>query len=145
MIFRTAGIEDLPELQRIEESCFQEERYPPEVLAEILLDGDFETILAEEDELVGAATINCGEDLAAAQLASIAVLPPHRGKGIGRALLDEAEGRARGRGRKIMVLQVNVHNVAAINLYLHRGYIIEGMIGDYYGPGRDAYFMDKML
>jgi ribosomal protein S18 acetylase RimI-like enzyme len=60
-------------------------------------------------------------------------------------LLGEAERRAQEQGADRMVLQVGVVNVGAINLYLHQGFVLEGMIGDYYGPGRDAYFMTKML
>jgi ribosomal-protein-alanine N-acetyltransferase len=142
---RDAGIEELPEVQAIENSCFGEERYSEEVLAAMLEEEGFETFLAEDDELMGSATVNFRDDLVAAQLVSIAVLPRFRGKGVARALLAEAEARVRRRGATRMVLQVAVTNVAALNLYLHQGYVLEGMIGDYYGPGRDAYFMDKVL
>lgn len=146
MRIRDAGIEELPEVQHIENSCFGEERYSEEVLAAMLEEKGFETFLAEEDdELMGSATVNYRDDLVAAQLVSIAVLPRFRGKGVAKALLAEAEDRVRGRGADRMVLQVSVTNVAALNLYLHQGYVLEGMIGDYYGPGRDAYFMDKVL
>jgi ribosomal-protein-alanine N-acetyltransferase len=144
-MIRAAGIEELPEIQEIEEACFQEDRYPPEVLAEMLAEEGFETIIAESEELLGSATVNYRKGMVAAQLVSIAVLPGHRGKGIAKALLVEAERRVRRRGAKKMVLQVNVLNVAAINLYLHHGYVLQGMIGSYYGPGKDAYFMDKEL
>jgi ribosomal-protein-alanine N-acetyltransferase len=142
---RDAGIEELPEVQSIENSCFGEERYSEEVLAAMLEEEGFETFLAEDDELMGSATVNYRDDLVAAQLVSIAVLPRFRGRGVARALLAEAESRVRRRGATRMVLQVAVTNVAALNLYLHQGYVLEGMIGDYYGPGRDAYFMDKVL
>ena len=142
---RTAGIEELPMIQRIENDCFQEERYSTEVLAEMLDEEGFETILVEEDEPMGSATVNYRDDLVAAQLVSIAVLPRFRGKGVAKALLAEAEARVRKRGADRMVLQVGVTNVAALNLYLHQGYVLEGVIGDYYGPGKDAYFMDKVL
>ena len=136
MRIRSAGIEELPEVQRIENSCFQEERYPTEVLAEMLEEEGFETFLAEDDELMGSATVNYRDDLIAAQLVSLAVLPRFRGKGIARALLAEAEARVRRRGAERMVLQVAVTNVAALNLYLHQGYVLQGVIGSYYGPGR---------
>jgi ribosomal protein S18 acetylase RimI-like enzyme len=143
---RDAGIEELPEVQHIENACFQEERYAKEVLAAMLEEEGFETILAEDDdELMGSATVNYRPDLVAAQLVSIAVLPQFRGKGVAKALLAEAEARVRRRGADRMVLQVSVTNIAALNLYLHQGYVLEGMVGDYYGPGRDAYFMDKVL
>ncbi len=145
MRIRDAGIEELPELQRIENECFQEERYSREVIAAMLEEEGFETFLAEDDEIMGSATVNYRDELVAAQLVSIAVLPRFRGKGVARALLAEAEARARRRGADRMVLQVSVTNVAALNLYLHQGYVLQGMIGDYYGPGRDAYFMDKVL
>lgn len=144
-MIRSAGIEELPEVQEIEAACFQEDRYPPEVLAEMLVEEGFETVLAEDEELLGSATVNFRKGMAAAQLVSIAVLPGHRGKGVATALLAEMEKRARRRGARKMVLQVNVLNVAAINLYLHQGYVLQGMIGNYYGPGKDAYFMDKVL
>jgi ribosomal-protein-alanine N-acetyltransferase len=142
---RTAGIEDLPELQEIENGCFRDERYSVNVLMAMLAEKGFVTLIAEEGGPLGAVTINYRPDLVAAQLVSLAVLPYHRGRGIATALLAEAEGRAQAQGADRMVLQVGVVNVAAINLYLHRGYILEGMIGDYYGPGRDAYFMTKVL
>lgn len=143
---RDAGIEELPEIQSIENSCFGEERYSAEVLAAMLEEEGFETFLAEEDDdLMGSATVNYRDDLVAAQLVSIAVLPRFRGRGVARALLAEAESRVRRRGANRMVLQVNVTNVPALNLYLHQGYVLQGMIGDYYGPGKDAYFMEKVL
>ncbi len=144
-MIRSAGIEELPEVQEIEVACFHEDRYPPEVLAEMLAEEGFETVLAEDEELLGSATVNFRKGMVAAQLVSIAVLPRHRGKGVARALLAEMERRVKRRGAKKIVLQVNVLNVAAINLYLHQGYVLQGMIGSYYGPGRDAYFMDKIL
>ena len=145
MRIRDAGIEELPEIQRIENSCFGEERYPADVLAAMLEEEGFETFLAEDEEIMGSATVNYREELVAAQLVSIAVLPRFRGRGIARALLAEAECRVRRRGADRMVLQVAVTNVAALNLYLHQGYVLQGMIGDYYGRGKDAYFMEKAL
>ncbi|MDW5564056.1 MAG: GNAT family N-acetyltransferase [Methanomassiliicoccus sp.] len=142
---RDAGIEELPEVQRIENACFQEDRYSVEVLAAMLEEEGFETFLAEEGEVMGSATVNYRPELVAAQLVSLAVLPQFRGRGVAKALLAEAEARVGRRGADRMVLQVSVTNVAGLNLYLHQGYVLDGMIGDYYGPGRDAYFMDKVL
>lgn len=145
VIIRTAGIEDLKEVKWIEDACFQDERYSTEVLSAMLLETGFDTLLAEIDGPAGSATVNYRNDLVAAQLVSIAVLPQYRGRGLAQCLLMEAEERVRSRGARRIVLQVEVVNVPAINLYLHRGYVIEGMIGDYYGPGRDAFLMQKDL
>jgi len=144
-MIRTAGIEDLPILQQIENICFGDERYSAEDLAAILEENGFETMLAEVDGPVGSAIVNYRQDLIAAQLVSLAVLPQYRGQGIAHALLIEAEKRVRAKGARRMVLQVEAINVPAMNLYLHHGFTIEGVIGDYYGPGRDAFFMIKAL
>lgn len=140
---RPAGIGDLDEVSRIEVACFDRERYPREMLEELLVQEGFRTFLAEEDGVVGAVTVHCtGEE---AQLVSIAVLPEFRGRGIASALLKEAETAARRMGARAMVLQVRVLNVAAMNLYLHRGYALGGVIRNYYGCRKDAYFMRKRL
>ncbi len=145
VMIRNAGIEDLPVVQQIENMCFQEERYSAEDLSAILEEDGFETMLAEEDGPVGSAIVNYRPDLIAAQLVSLAVLPRYRGRGIAHLLLSEAEKRVRARGARRMVLQVEVINVPAMNLYVHHGFTIEGVIGNYYGPGRDAFFMSKAL
>lgn len=144
MNIRPAGIGDLDIISRIEVSCFDRERYPREMLEEILAQEGFRTFIAEEGEVLGAATVHyVGEG--DAQLVSIAVLPKFRGMGIAKALLEEAEGTARGLGAKAMILQVSVLNVAAMNLYLRHGYALGGVIRNYYGYRRNAYFMHKKL
>ncbi len=145
MNIRTAGIEDLPVVQEVENACFHEERYSTEDLSAILGEEGFDTLLAEDGRTMGAAIVNYRPELVAAQLVSLAVLPPYRGKGVARALLREAESLVRSRGARLMVLQVGTVNVPAMNLYVHHGFRIEGMIGDYYGPGRDAFFMSREL
>jgi ribosomal-protein-alanine N-acetyltransferase len=146
MRIRLAGIEELRQVQQVEDACFQEERYEPEVLQAMLAEEDFYTFVADdEEEVLGSATLLHRSGNPLAQLVSIGVVPAHRGRGVAKALLRQAEGHARREGAKRMTLQVNVLNVAAINLYLHLGYAIQGVIGDYYGPGKDAYFMDKPL
>lgn len=52
----------------------------------------------------------------------LAVLPAQRGRGIGRALLDEAERRARARGCCKMTLEVHQTNTGAQRLYREFGF-----------------------
>jgi [ribosomal protein S18]-alanine N-acetyltransferase len=142
---RAAGPQDLPELQRVEDRCFQQDRFPPEVVVETLLQPGFATLVAEEDGIIGAVTIYYLGGRGPAQLVSLAVVSEHRGQGVGRGLLTEAGILAASRGARRMILQVGVVNVAAINLYLHDGFVLGGVIGDYYGPGKDAYHMERPL
>jgi ribosomal protein S18 acetylase RimI-like enzyme len=52
----------------------------------------------------------------------LAVLPDHRGRGVGRRLLEEAERRARVRGSSKLTLEVHATNEAAIHLYRRFGF-----------------------
>lgn len=144
MHIRRAGPDDLDAVSVIERGCFDEERYPRRVLRAMLSEEGFATFLAEIDGPVGSATLyhRRGE---AAQVVSLGVLPEHRDRGIATALMDAVEGAARASGARRAVLQVGVQNVAAMNLYLRRGYALRGILKDYYGRSRDAYLMDKAL
>ncbi|WP_019178335.1 GNAT family N-acetyltransferase [Methanomassiliicoccus luminyensis] len=143
MNIRPAGIKDLDRVSYIESSCFEAERYPREMLEEILAREGFLTFIAEEGEVLGAVTVHyAGEE---AQLVSLAVLPGFRNRGVASALLRTAEDAARDLGAREMVLQVRTLNVPAMNLYLHRGYVLAGIIRNYYGYRKDAFFMRRAL
>ena len=52
----------------------------------------------------------------------LAVLPEHRGRGVGRRLLEEIERRARARGSSKLTLEVHATNEAAMRLYRRFGF-----------------------
>jgi ribosomal protein S18 acetylase RimI-like enzyme len=52
----------------------------------------------------------------------LAVLPEHRGSGVGRLLLEEIERRARARGSSKLTLEVHATNEAAMRLYQRFGF-----------------------
>ena len=52
----------------------------------------------------------------------LAVLPQHRGRGIGRALLEAAERHARAKGCCKLTLEVQDDNTRARNLYRRFGF-----------------------
>ncbi len=57
----------------------------------------------------------------------MALLPGHRGRGLGAALLDASVEWARARPEiHKVVLQVWPHNEAAISLYRRAGFVVEG-------------------
>jgi ribosomal protein S18 acetylase RimI-like enzyme len=66
----------------------------------------------------------------------LALLPAHRGRGLGRALLEEAERRARARGCCKMTLEVHQTNTGAQRLYRDFGF------GGFEAP---TYFATKRL
>jgi ribosomal protein S18 acetylase RimI-like enzyme len=52
----------------------------------------------------------------------LAVRPEHRGRGVGRLLLEEIERRARARGSSKLTLEVHATNEQAIHLYRRFGF-----------------------
>jgi len=69
----------------------------------------------------------------------LAVVAAYRGKGIGRALLREAENRARGRGCCKLTLEVQDANARARGLYASFGF------EDFVVAGSPTRFLSKAL
>src|SRR5690606_30637296 len=78
-----------------------------------------------------------------ARLYSMIVSPEHRGRGVARALLAEAEAAARERGSVSLRLEVREDNRPAIALYESEGYEAVGAAPAYYEDGGGAIRMVK--
>jgi ribosomal-protein-alanine N-acetyltransferase len=77
---------------------------------------------------------------------SIAVLPEHRKKGIGEALVKEAMNAMKLQyNAKQCYLEVRITNEPAINLYKKLGFEIARTVSGYYADGEDAHVMSKKL
>jgi ribosomal-protein-alanine N-acetyltransferase len=72
-----------------------------------------------------------------AEILTLAVAPHARGKGLGRALLQAAIGRARALGAATMFLEVGADNPHALALYAGLGFAKVGTRKAYY-EDRDA-------
>ncbi|MGQ9587200.1 MAG: GNAT family N-acetyltransferase [Thermoplasmata archaeon] len=143
---READERDMPGLVRLEEDCFADERFSPEVLRTFLVRDDaFVIVAVENDEIVGSAMCMISQDMGEGKIASIAVLRKARGAGIGSALLDECENRFRAMNLRLYTLEVEDTNEPAIALYKSRGYETRGTMKDFYGIGRHAYAMEKSV
>lgn len=69
-------------------------------------------------------------DIKVAHIYQMWVAPSQRGKGIGKALLNEIEAWARGRGCDLLALDVTTTNEAAVGLYLSSGFVPVGQQGE---------------
>jgi ribosomal-protein-alanine N-acetyltransferase len=78
-------------------------------------------------------------------LLTLAVEPPFRRSGIGRALLTAVVEDGRRAGAERVALEVAAENAAGLALYEAAGFTAVGRRRDYYGVGRDAILMSRDL
>lgn len=78
-------------------------------------------------------------------MVSVAVLPEFRGKGVGRALVEEAVTGARIRSCDEFYLEVRCSNSGAIRLYDALRFESRQRLRSYYRDGEDAYLMSVEL
>lgn len=105
--------------------------------------GTVTLIAVQASRPVGLAVL--GVNSGAAELLAIAVKSGVRGNGVGRALLQRAEARARLRGAQALNLCTAEANVAAAELFLKAGFVRKRWIRRYYKNGQNAVFMSKVI
>ena len=76
-------------------------------------------------------------------IVSVAVLPEHQRKGIGKGLVEKALEGMINYGAGESYLEVRISNEPAIDLYKKLGFNIIRRIVGYYRDGEDAYVMAK--
>jgi ribosomal-protein-alanine N-acetyltransferase len=76
---------------------------------------------------------------------SVAVMPEHRKKGVGEALVSSAMEAMKIYGAKQCYLEVRVSNDPAVKLYKKLGFEVTRTSHGYYADGEDAYIMTKKL
>ena len=138
---RTVRQDDIDAISLLEEASFNDP-YPSYFLSELARDNP-ETFLVFtlNNEIIGYGVVDHWEDHD--HLISIAVLPDSRRKGFGEALLVELEKRLSK--ERPLRLEVRQNNLAAIQLYLKRGFTKIGLVEGYYGDGESAIIMEKRL
>lgn len=80
-----------------------------------------------------------------AHIITLDVLETYRRKSVGSILLEDAEREAASRGARSMVLETATTNQPAIALWKKHGYRHSVTIENYYGPGLNAFAMQKQL
>jgi ribosomal-protein-alanine N-acetyltransferase len=78
-------------------------------------------------------------------LASLAVNPAYRRRGIGTALLDAIERRVRKYGVNEINLEVRKTNLTGLTFWQNMGFVPFGMLPGFYEDGEDAIRMRKLL
>ncbi len=113
--------------------------WSPEEVAEMLAAPGAVVAVAPEGLALGRAVVD------EAELFAIAVRPDARRRGAGAALLAAWERAAAARGATRLFLEVADDNLPARALYARAGWAAGGRRRGYYGPGRDALNLTKVL
>lgn len=101
-------------------------------------------VAADGADLAGYGGLDHGGEVS--DVMTVAVAPQARGRGLGRALVDELERRAAARGAGHLMLEVRADNTAALALYQGRGFVVVSRRRAYYQPGSvDALVLRKTL
>jgi ribosomal-protein-alanine N-acetyltransferase len=92
---------------------------------------------------VGLVVLELAEGRAA--ILALAVTERARGRGIGGLLMQAAEGHARARGARRLALFTADANLAALDLFLRRGFRIVGRRPGFYSGRQAACELEKAL
>ncbi|HUU54907.1 MAG TPA: N-acetyltransferase [Armatimonadota bacterium] len=138
MRIRTCTLRDLPRVVRIERTSFGQEAYSVTTFLAHVLRDRRGLLVAEDEEgrIVGYALSRAGLRWLGVRrggITSIAVDPPHRRRGFGRALMAAALDYLRDSGVEEADLEVNVGNRAAQSLYQAFGFVQSRLLPHYYG------------
>lgn len=136
-----ATIDDLPQLMALENACFSDP-WPEAVMRTTFEVSVAKILLAKLDgEAVGFAMAYLIPP--EGEIGDVCVSPAHRGKGIGRALMDALID---GSGCTQFWLEVRASNSAARSLYEKLGFEVLGVRKNYYErPREDALVMGLTL
>lgn len=137
---------DISAVKQIEDLLFPVDAWSEDLflaeLAEVGISRD--VVVAELDsEIVGYASLRfVGKE---GDVNTVAVASTGQGKGIGTALMDWLEAKAKERGVRELFLEVRSDNEAANAMYQKRDYERIDIRRNYYGNTIDANIMRKKL
>jgi ribosomal-protein-alanine N-acetyltransferase len=140
-LFRRA---DLRSVLKIESDAFGDEAYQRELFLELQQECGDLFFVARYSGLIAGYAVSCarGEK---AEIASIAVDPKYRNKGLGRALMLRTLNKLKTLGVRTAELMVRSTSVATIRFYRNLGFSRVRKVAHYYQDGGDAWRMKKIL
>jgi ribosomal-protein-alanine N-acetyltransferase len=139
----TATWRDFNAIRQIENQSFDLDAWPLiDVIGVLTLPNVIRLKAVAAGETVGFIAVDIRRSQGVAWIATIAVSPDHRRKGIGGKLLEEAESQ---NDLPRMRLTVRRSNRPAINLYHNFGYREVDIWPRYYQGGEDGIVMEKIV
>lgn len=142
MEIASASLLDINALRLLEKACFPTDAWPLLDLISVLSFSGVVRLKANENgRMVGFVAGDPRPNEGFSWIATLGVLPEHRHKGFGRALLETCEKLLPTR---IIHLSVRADNESAINIYKKAGYYKIDRWTKYYNDGQDAVVMEKL-
>lgn len=140
-----AKIEHLPQIEKIEKSCFSLPWTTLQIEKQIISDSCiFLSALDSQGNVIGYVNLIFVVD--EGYIGNLAVEETHRRQGVAEALLRELEQRCILQHLAFITLEVRQSNAAAIALYHKCGFSNAGVRKNYYvNPQEDAVLMTKFL
>jgi len=135
---------DLERVLAIEQSSFAEDAWDRKLFLEYHRHCPDFFLIAKLGRRLAAYAITCA-DSRSAELASIAVDPRDRRRGVAKALLDYTHSHLRAKRIKIWWLMVATDNEPGIRFYEAYGFKRIRLVKRYYGATRDGYRMRLAL
>ena len=142
---RRLRAEDAPELVAIAAAAPEAANWSVESYEKLCHSGEYLSLVHESQGQITGFILGrrfAGE----AEVLNLAVLPDHRGRGIGRTLLQAAMDEFRMEKVTRIYLEVRESNASARKFYEKRGFSITGVRPRYYRePDEAAVLMEKKL
>jgi [ribosomal protein S18]-alanine N-acetyltransferase len=140
---------DFDALYALEVACFESAfRFPRRYMRTLTTARNTAVWVAEQGTGLagfGITTWSRHRSLIAAYIETLEVAPEARGRGLGRALLEQLERSAWQAGAVVAGLHVDAQNGSAVHLYERSGYTCQGRKENFYPQGRAALIYTKEL
>ena len=135
---------DLPGILRMERESFDRDAWPREVFLEYAAAVPDLFLVARVEGRTAGYSIAC-LTRHGAEVASLAVRPRYRQRGVATALLNATIRKLRRSGAAAVWLMVRPRNEAAIRLYRKLGFVRIGTVPDYYDDRSSGWRMKMRL
>lgn len=143
----TATAADLPDLWRLECACFDATRRTTRRSLRHSLQSRHQRVrlLRRHADEQPAAYATLFLHRRTLRIYSIAVAPDQQGRGLGKALVQDAIAVAVQAGVRQVSLEVDALDAALVGWYERQGFAAVARLDDYYAPGRPAVRMRRPL
>jgi ribosomal-protein-alanine N-acetyltransferase len=136
--------DDLDRVLAIEQSSFAEDAWDAKLFLQYHRQCPDLFLIAKLGRRLTGYSITC-VNYRGAELASVAIDPRDRRRGVAKVLLDYTRSQLRAKRIKTWRLMVATENKPAIQFYEEYGFNRTRLVKRYYGSARDAYSMRLTL